>query len=1720
MRQLRASPRPASAPLVLVLALLSATSALAGAHLAPSGGSATVRGATASSGLAPGAPASPSGEPGASLPSGRPADRNVPAGSSPLPAVASTLVLWNNTTVPGNYIPPVVRPQAVAYAPEIGEIFVSNPTSVVVINDTADAVVATVPLAPYSIGGSGIGGGLAYDPATNEVFVADFDSNLVSVLAASNNTVVSTVAVGNDPTDVAYDSGQHEVFVASLGSGVVDVIADSNDTVVATVDVSLEPIALAYDPARGEVLVADGSGAVSVIADSNDTVVGTVNLSSPSNAIAYDSGRGEIFVGSGDGEMAVISDSNDTVVGTVDVSTEGYSLAYDQAAGEVLAATEGGSVVAISDLNDSVVATTGLDYLPQGLVYDAGRGELFVGDDFPGGVSILSVPALAIVAAADEGTAAYPVYAAAYDPVQGEIFVTESGESSVAVINDTTGREVRTVGVGDEPDGIAYDSALGEVFVANYGSDNVSVIAASSERVVATVPVANSPEALAYDPDEAEVLVAEESGNLSAIADADNTVVATVAVADGASELAYDSGLGEIFVASGDSNVVTVLSGSNLSEVATVSVGNFAAAVQGLAYDAARGETFAAERTGPVAVLNDSTLTIVATIPTGPAEGAAASGLAYDPLQGEMYAVVGTTLEVIDDATNSVVGTLDIGNQTGISPEGVVFDAGQDAVFAVNGFIYESETVSDIPAVAQPVTPWSGALAVSSTLVLWNGTVVPGGYTPGLYDPVAAVYDPAASRVLVADAASGDIDVIAATNDTLVTTVAVGVDPAGLAFDSARGELFVANSGSDSVSVVDLANDTVVATVPVGSSPEGLAYDNVSGEIFVANEGSNTVSVIADANNTVVATVTVGEGPDALAYDPARGELFVANSGSANVSVLWVSNRTVAATVGVGTHPDGIAYDSGRSEVFVANGGSNTVSVVDDANLSVVATVATPQEPVGVAYDPAQGEVFVADAEFGAVSVIADSNDTIVASPEAGRGAWGVAYDPSQHEIVVTSGLGGIGGSCGCDVAFLSDSNLTVVGEFFPGLDQPGALVYDGGKGEVFVAEPYLDAVLVLDDTSDRILATVPVGLYPAGLAYDPRLGEVFVANEGSNTTSVISDANDTVVATVPVGLGPDGVAYDPQAREVFVANGASGDVSVIADSNDSVVETIPVGAGPDGVAYDNGTGALYVANERASTVSVLSGAPARVTATIAVGPFPTAVAYDSGRSEIFVADSNLGQGSSAISVIADADNAVVVTLAGGIDSDFAALAYDPARGAVFAADPRQGELVMVNDTSDQEVSVVAFACEPEGLAFDARRGAVFVGIDGRLVGSRVLEPVSGSVAVVPDASPPGTGYAVTFSETGLPSGAGWALTLEGATGSLVNDGNTSTFASIVDRVPDGNYTYLATSLVAGFQGEPGYGNLTVNGSSVNVVVRFEAVYAVSFSEAGLPAGTEWSVAFHGLAKTSQLASITFYAANASWAFTAYAAGYTALPASGNLSVDGAEVAQTIDFAVGGAGTYVVTIVESGLPSEGLWWTDLAGSNLSSRGSSLEFLRVNGTYAFTVGTLLAYAPDPVSATLVVRGGATRVDVTFAALPAGEFTVRFSEVGLPTGTNWSVTLGGTRGSSNGTALAFVEPNGSYAFDVGPVPGDAAVPSSGTVNVSAGPAAEEIRFGPVPATPAKGFLGLPGNEGYFLLAGAGVAAGALAATGLTLYRRRPARPPGPAPKAGAGGPPAAP
>ncbi|MFZ3355289.1 MAG: hypothetical protein WA549_00860 [Thermoplasmata archaeon] len=280
--------------------------------------------------------------------------------------------------------------------------------------------------------------------------------------------------------------------------------------------------------------------------------------------------------------------------------------------------------------------------------------------------------------------------------------------------------------------------------------------------------------------------------------------------------------------------------------------------------------------------------------------------------------------------------------------------------------------------------------------------------------------------------------------------------------------------------------------------------------------------------------------------------------------------------------------------------------------------------------------------------------------------------------------------------------------------------------------------------------------------------------------------------------------------------------------------------------------------------------------------------------------------------------------------------------------------------------------------------------------------------------------YTVTFTESGLPGGTQWTVNLDGTP-----QASTST-TNVFSGETDGTYSYSVSSSDARYAPSPASGSVKVSGADVNKDITFtEQVYTLTFTESGLPGSTQWSVSLNGGSPSSSSGTtISFSEPNGSYSFSVSTSDtqYSPSPGSGSIGISGGPANQGITFSLQ---SYTVTFTEVGLPGGTMWSVTFDGQLGSSTASQIDFSEPNGTYSFTVASVGAYGPSPASGKVTVEGGPTGKTITFTFFT---YTVTFTETGLPTGTEWSVTLGGDNIPSVSNSLMFTETNGSYPFTV--------------------------------------------------------------------------------------------
>ena len=285
--------------------------------------------------------------------------------------------------------------------------------------------------------------GVAANPVTNRIYVANIGSNTVSVIDSATNGVIATVPVGVNPFGVAVNSATNRIYVVNAGANTVSVINGATNTVIGgPIGVGSGPEGVAVNESTNRVYVAIFGGfagtTVSVI-DGTGPGPGTFlynrTVGTAPNGVAVNRTTNRIYVTNYASSNVSVLDGGaaDAVVATIPVGANPNSLDVDRTANRVyLANTTPNTLTVINGATNAVIPPT----IPVGLN--------------PDGVAVSS-----------GGKKAY---------------VANNVGDSVSIVNTVTNAVEQTLTVGDQPREIAFNSFNRRIYVANYGSASVSVI--------------------------------------------------------------------------------------------------------------------------------------------------------------------------------------------------------------------------------------------------------------------------------------------------------------------------------------------------------------------------------------------------------------------------------------------------------------------------------------------------------------------------------------------------------------------------------------------------------------------------------------------------------------------------------------------------------------------------------------------------------------------------------------------------------------------------------------------------------------------------------------------------------------------------------------------------------------------------------------------------------------------------------------------------------------------------------------------------------------------------------------------------------------------------------------------------------------------------------------------------------------------------------------------
>jgi DNA-binding beta-propeller fold protein YncE len=270
--------------------------------------------------------------------------------------------------------------------------------------------------------------------------------------------------------------------------------------------------------------------------------------------------------------------------------------------------------------------------------------------------------------------------------------------------------------------------------------------------------------------------------------------------------------------------------------------------------------------------------------------------------------------------------------------------------------------------------------------------------------------------------------------------------------------------------------------------------------------------------------------------------------------------------------PDGgwdyASVDKDTRRLFVAHG--NAITAVDLATGKVTPALAPASRPHEVLPIPGTGMVLETDGDTGTARLIDAATGAEKAEIAVGEKPDAAIWDAKRKRAIVMNAKSGTVMSVDPAAAKVTGTVTLAEGLEFAAIDKDGRLyVNNEDRNQI--------AVVDLDKMAALGWIELPGCEGPTGMAYAPTADRI-VSACGNGVVAVVDPSSRKLVATIPIGKRPDAVIADPSRKRLFVPSG-TGTLAVLAEAPGAVtlIQTVTTEASARTGAVDPTDGKVYL---------------------------------------------------------------------------------------------------------------------------------------------------------------------------------------------------------------------------------------------------------------------------------------------------------------------------------------------------------------------------------------------------------------------------------------------------------------------------------------------------------------------------------------------------------------
>jgi|SRR5579859_106323 len=272
------------------------------------------------------------------------------------------------------------------------------------------------------------------------------------------------------------------------------------------------------------------------------------------------------------------------------------------------------------------------------------------------------------------------------------------------------------------------------------------------------------------------------------------------------------------------------------------------------------------------------------------------------------------------------------------------------------------------------------------------------------------------------------------------------------------------------------------------------------------------------------------------------------------------------------------------------------------------------------------------------------------------------------------------------------------------------------GHFRVYVTNERSGDLTVIDSSTLKVTATIPLGKRPRGIHASPDHRYIYMTMSGSplagpgvdesklpppdktaDGIGVFDVKQNKIVRMMQCGSDPENFDVTKDGRTIIVSNEDDAKASFCDIATGKVTKAIPVGEEPEGVKVSPDGKKVYVTSEDTGTISVIDVATAKLVKTFKVGHRPRSVAFLPDGSRAYIPAENDG----AVSVVDTAKYEVIQTIAlgeRGVIKPMAVL-LSPDAKTLYVSTGRGHKLFLIDTSTNRVKTSFDIGERPWGIA-------------------------------------------------------------------------------------------------------------------------------------------------------------------------------------------------------------------------------------------------------------------------------------------------------------------------------------------------------------------------------------------------------------------------------------